>query len=87
MSPLVTNRLWASRPTRPRLDGRSVLLASGAQDPIVPASNSERLGHLLTEAGAAVEHHVLPGGHGLSQMDVALARRWLEREYPAQLAA
>jgi phospholipase/carboxylesterase len=59
------------------LDGKSVLIVSGAQDPVVPAENAERLAARLREAGAAVDHHVLPVGHGLSNTDLALATRWM----------
>jgi phospholipase/carboxylesterase len=59
------------------LAGKPVLLLSGQADPIVPASNSERLAGLLKQAGANVTHQVLPAGHQLSQADVTLARRWI----------
>ncbi|WP_043837960.1 alpha/beta hydrolase [Muricoccus aerilatus] len=63
--------------TDARLDGTKVLLLSGAADPIVPPANSERLARVLEDAGAAVKHHVLPLGHSLSQMDLALTRDWM----------
>jgi phospholipase/carboxylesterase len=56
------------------LAGKPVLILSGAMDPIVPQDNAARLAMLLSGAGAAVEHRVLPAGHGLSQADVALTR-------------
>lgn len=59
------------------LSGKRVLLLSGALDPIIPAVNAEGLAATLSGDGAAVEHHVLPTGHGLSQADVTLASRWL----------
>jgi phospholipase/carboxylesterase len=31
----------------------------------------------LSEAGARVDHKVLPAGHQLSQADVTLARNWI----------
>jgi phospholipase/carboxylesterase len=62
---------------RPDLGGKSVLIISGAQDPIVPAANAARLAALLRDAGATVEHRVRPIGHGLSNEDVALARQWM----------
>ena len=64
-------------PPAVRLEGTPVLLLSGAADPIVPAANSDRLAAMLEAAGAAVQHHRLPLGHGLSQMDVALTRDWM----------
>lgn len=59
------------------LAGHPILIASGAADPIVPAGMSSQLAADLGEAGAAVTHRILPGGHGLSQADVALASAWL----------
>ncbi|MGY4625747.1 alpha/beta hydrolase [Bradyrhizobium sp. USDA 4486] len=64
-------------PLKPALDGKPVLLLSGQADPIVPASNSEQLTALLLDAGARVDHRVLPAGHQLSQADVTLARNWI----------
>jgi phospholipase/carboxylesterase len=61
------------------LSGKPVLIISGASDPIVPADNSKRLAALLKGAGAAVQHHILPTGHGLSQTDVALTKTWIEQ--------
>lgn len=76
--------LRAMRPFReeepvppPGLAGTPVLLLSGTADPIVPAANSEGLAARLRRAGAEVTYHPLPAGHGLSQMDLSLARSWL----------
>lgn len=66
-----------SDPPKAELDGKQVLLLSGQSDPIVPASNSARLAELLFDAGARVDHKVLPTGHQLSQADVTLARNWI----------
>lgn len=66
-----------SDPPNAELGGKPVLLLSGQTDPIVPARNSARLAALLSEAGASVEHKVLPAGHQLSQADVTLARGWI----------
>lgn len=66
-----------SDPPKTELAGKPVLLLSGQTDPIVPAHNSARLAALLSEAGASVEHKVLPAGHQLSQADVTLARGWI----------
>lgn len=58
------------------LDGKPVLILSGRQDPIVPAENATRLAAMLSNAGAKVDHRVLPVGHQLSQADLTLARTW-----------
>lgn len=67
------------------LAGTSVLMLSGTADPIVPAVNSQALATKLLAAGAAVTHRALPVGHGLSQVDVSLARDWMTglKERPA----
>ena len=58
----------------------SLLMLSGATDPIVPADNARRLADLLGRSGARVEHAVLPAGHGLTQTDIARIGAWMERE-------
>jgi phospholipase/carboxylesterase len=59
------------------LTGMSVLMLSGAVDPIVPAPQRDNLARLLAEAGAEVQYEVLPAGHNLTQQDLALAAAWL----------
>jgi phospholipase/carboxylesterase len=66
-----------AEPPAANLAGKPVLMLSGAMDPIVPAENAGRLARQLTAAGAAVEHRILPVGHGLSQADVSLAVDWV----------
>ncbi len=66
-----------SEPPKAELAGKPILLLSGQADPIVPASNSAKLAALLSDAGARVDHKVLPAGHQLSQADVTLARGWI----------
>lgn len=66
-------------PPAANLSGKSVLIVSGASDLIVPADNAKRLASLLKDAGATVQHQILPTGHGLSQTDVALAKTWIDQ--------
>ena len=66
-----------ANPPQVNLAGKRVLILSGAMDPIVPASDAQRLGNTLTESGASVDHRVLPAGHGLSQPDIGLLKGWL----------
>jgi phospholipase/carboxylesterase len=61
------------------LSGKPIIVVSGAMDQMIPAANAEHLSALFREAGAAVQHHTLPTGHGLSQTDVTLTRDWLAR--------
>lgn len=65
------------QPPQADLSGKPVLILSGGMDPIVPEEDAGRLAAQLTAAGAEVEHEILPAGHGLTQADVTLARRWL----------
>ena len=59
------------------LTGKPVLIVSGQFDPIIPASNSQRLAVELAKAGADVQHRTLPIGHQLSQADLTVAQDWL----------
>jgi predicted esterase len=61
----------------PQLQGRTVLLSQGRSDSLIPVAGAERLAALLKESGAEVELAWQPGGHGLTQGDVTIARRWL----------
>ena len=63
----------------PDLDGKPVLILSGAMDPIVPAESATRLAATLKGAGASVEHRTLPASHGLTQADVSIAKTWLDQ--------
>ena len=66
-----------SQPPQADLAGKPVLIVSGQHDPIIPASNAARLAVLLTDAGAKVQHRLLPVGHQLSQADLTIGREWL----------
>jgi len=61
----------------PDLSGKPVLLLNGRQDPIAPAAEAEALESIFRSANADVELHWENAGHGLTQGDVATARRWL----------
>jgi phospholipase/carboxylesterase len=67
------------QPPKADLAGKRVLILSGALDPIIPADDAERLARTLSGNGAAVDHRVLPTGHGLSQADIGLVRGWLDK--------
>jgi phospholipase/carboxylesterase len=61
------------------LAGKSLLLISGASDPIAPPVHGERLERLFTQSGAEVTRRTLPVSHGLSQTDLTLVRQWLSQ--------
>jgi phospholipase/carboxylesterase len=66
-----------SDPPKADLKGTPVLMLSGTSDPLVTANEAARLAETLSDAGAALEHRILPAGHNLSQADVTLAQAWL----------
>jgi len=57
------------------LRGKHVFIIAGEQDPIVPAENVERLAGLLRNCGSEVRLEWQVAGHGLTQADIASARR------------
>jgi phospholipase/carboxylesterase len=65
------------------LTGKRILLASGTQDPIVPADHPLRLAALLRHGGADVTLHTSPASHNLTSGDIAAARAWLQQRKSA----
>jgi phospholipase/carboxylesterase len=62
------------------LGGKPVLIVSGASDPIIPIENATRLADMLRITKATVRHDTLPAGHGLTQGDLVIATKWLNRK-------
>jgi phospholipase/carboxylesterase len=71
MVPLVPDNI-------PDLSSVHVWIGAGDQDPIVPASETQRLVELLRGAGADLTIHFASASHGLTHADVEAARTWLE---------
>jgi predicted esterase len=69
----------------PELSGTQVFISAGREDPLVPASLTERLSVLLRDAGAEVTLRWEPGGHALTMTDVAAARAWLASVPPCRI--
>ena len=63
----------------PDLKGTKVLMLSGGGDPLVPPASRDRLAALLRDAGADVTYEIVPASHNLTQRDLELASRWLEK--------
>ncbi len=63
----------------PDLAGTDVFIGAGRGDPLVPARETERLAELLRRAGAEVTIHWEPGGHAVTETEVAAAREWIGR--------
>ncbi len=53
-------------------------MLSGRSDPIVSVDAGSALARTLADAGAELEHHILPASHGLMAADVDLAAHWLK---------
>lgn len=60
----------------PALNGTSVFIAAGTNDPICPAQESEDLKKILADAGADVELHWEDQGHQLTMPEVEAAKVW-----------
>ena len=71
MVPLIPDKL-------PDLSSVRVWIGAGDQDPIVPASETQRLATLLRRAGADVTIRFANASHGLTNDDVIRARDWLQ---------
>lgn len=53
-------------------------MQSGRHDPVIPASNSERLAELLKQAVAEVALNWQNTGRGLTNPEFVTAQKWLE---------
>lgn len=65
----------------PDLSGKPVLLLNGKLDSIAPLAEAEALHSIFRSANADVQLHWENAGHGLTQGDVAAARRWLSERF------
>jgi predicted esterase len=59
-----------------------VLVCEGRLDPLVPVAEAERLATLLRGAGYDVTLAWQPGGHTLTDGDLAVAKEWLGERFP-----
>ncbi|MEM8759654.1 MAG: alpha/beta hydrolase [Pseudomonadota bacterium] len=67
-------------PFEPAIDdatGTEVFIGAGLQDPICPPEQTRALIAALEQAGAEVETAWQPGGHALTQPELAALARWL----------
>jgi phospholipase/carboxylesterase len=64
---------------KPDLSGKSMLMCSAANDPIVPGENTLTLAALLKNAGADVALQWMNSGHGLSQDDLTACAEWYQK--------
>jgi predicted esterase len=75
MVPLIPDKL-------PDLSSVRVWIGAADEDPIVPASETQRLATLLRRAGADVTIRFANASHGLTNADIETARHWLDELKP-----
>jgi predicted esterase len=75
MVPLIPDNL-------PDLSSVGVWIGAGDQDPIIPASETQRLVELLRRAGADVRIRFANANHGLTNAEVKTAGHWLDELKP-----
>lgn len=63
-----------------KLPATPVLLLSGAQDPMIPLRDANRLAQNLGTAGAKLTHETFAAGHGLTQHDLTHMTRFLAEQ-------
>ena len=63
----------------PALNDAPVVISAGQTDHLIPAGDSERLGRLMSEAGAKVDFVLQNAGHDLTPADFSLAKQWFAR--------
>lgn len=68
--------------TAPDLSGTPVFIASATADQMIPADHAEKLGGILSEAGAEVDQRWVQAGHGLTMPELDQARQWLAEALP-----
>jgi len=66
----------------PDLSSVNIWIGAGDHDPIVPPSETQRLVDLLRRAGANVTIRFTNATHGLTDVEVRTAKRWLEELGP-----
>lgn len=64
----------------PDLQGKSIFIGAGRNDPLVPASQTEQLATLFKQAGANLEIFWQNGGHTISREEIKAARSWLDNQ-------
>jgi predicted esterase len=70
MVPLIPDKL-------PDLSSAHIWIGAGDQDPIIHASETQRLVELLRSAGADVTIRFFTAGHGLTNTEIETAGQWL----------
>ncbi|WP_104127935.1 alpha/beta hydrolase [Cryobacterium sp. Y57] len=72
-----SNAVPDARTAGSELTASALLLLNGRSDPMAPLRSVQKLVTLLEARGAQVQQEVRPGGHGITETDVAAAVAWL----------
>jgi phospholipase/carboxylesterase len=63
----------------PDLTYKSIFIATGRLDRVIPSAGTRRLVHALKKAGATVKVFDAAAGHELTAADVEAARAWMSQ--------
>jgi phospholipase/carboxylesterase len=76
---LLRSRAVITPAVLPDLTGVPILISAGQTDHLIPPSDAEALGQLLTRSGARVDLAIQNAGHDLTPADFSLAKQWFAR--------
>jgi phospholipase/carboxylesterase len=76
---LLRSRAVVTPAVLPDLTGAPILISAGQTDHLIPPSDAEALGKLLTKAGARVDLAIQNAGHDLTPADFSLAKQWFAK--------
>jgi phospholipase/carboxylesterase len=76
---LLRSRAVFTPATLPDLSGSPVLISAGQTDHLIPRGDSEKLGKILTDAGALVHIAIQNAGHDLTPADFSLGKQWFSK--------
>jgi phospholipase/carboxylesterase len=60
------------------VSGVKIFLAQGTADQMAPQASGDRLEEVARKHGATITRHLRPGGHGITEDDLAGATQWLQ---------
>ena len=81
MHPFKNAEAFAKRAPSLEMKPTPVFISNGAADPTINPTAAKAYSDLLTREGFAVESHLLPTSHHLTQQDVQLSVDWFNRNF------
>jgi len=67
--------------TLAKIEGTSIFMGAGRQDPLIPQAETVELKETLEHAGANVWIHWEEGGHQLTQTELEAAQQWYRKTF------